>query len=268
MVELMWENNCNSKNWIQKWPRDVWPLNTFVLFSILTKKLYVLKFTRKNLKTQISFETYRTIWLTDTFWKRLTLKQNLTFWSPGEPGKELSWKSKRHNLKALTIMYLTLCKKIRNSWQFNLEIFWKQLIFAKIWPFDSLVGLGKSFPEHYIYVFCSLLLLSNFMQKIKKFWCLVLKIFWKRLIFGKNLTFWRPGGLGKSFPKHYIYVFWSLLLLSNFMQKIKKFWRLVLEIFWKQSIFGQNLTFWPPGGPGQEFFLTLNICLLKPFIIV
>ena len=149
---------------------------------------------------------------------------------------------------------LTSCKKLKNSGVSFWRYFENSWFLGKIWPFDPLGGLDKSFPEHHIYVFWSLLLLSNFMQKIKKFWRLVLEIFWKQLIFGQNLTFWPLGGLDKSFPEHHIYVFWSLLLLSNFMQKIKKFWRLVLEIFWKRSIFGPNLTFWPPWLGVKSFF--------------
>ena len=51
---------------------------------------------------------------------------------------------------------------------------------------------------------------------------MVQSIILKKSNFGPNLTFWPPWGLGKSFPKGNIYIVGSVLLVSNFMQKIKK----------------------------------------------
>ena len=169
---------------------------------------------------------------------------------------KLGLKNENSSLSSsLSILSLfNFMQKIKKFWRFVLEIFQKWLMFRQNLIFWPPQALDKSFPKHHTYVFGSILSLFNFMQKIKKFWCLILEIFWKRSIFGQNLTFWPLGGLDKSFPKHHICVFWSLLLLSNFMQKIKKFWRLVPEIFWKRSIFGPNLTFWPPAGGSRVFF--------------
>ena len=47
-----------------------------------------------------------------------------------------------------------------------------------------------------------------------------------------------------SFPEDNIYIVWNVLLLSNFMEKIEKFWRAVRNQSSKKSNFGPNLTFW------------------------
>ena len=75
----------------------------------------------------------------------------------------------------------------------------------------------------------------------------------KKSNFGPNLTFWPPWGLGKSFPKGNIYIVGSVLLVSNFMQKIKKMYLAVQKIFLKKSILGPKFDLLTPGGPGQEF---------------
>ena len=90
-------------------------------------------------------------------------------------------------------------------------------------------------------------------QLIKKFWHTVQSIILKKSNFGPNLTFWPPWGLGKSFPKGNIYIVGSVLLVSNFMQKIKKMCHAVQKIFLKKSILGPKFDILTPGGPGQEF---------------
>ena len=61
------------------------------------------------------------------------------------------------------------------------------------------------------------------------------------------------GGLGKSFPKGNIYLVGSVLLVSNFMQKIFTMCHAVQKIFLKKSILGPKFDLLTPGGPGQEF---------------
>ena len=50
-----------------------------------------------------------------------------------------------------------------------------------------------------------------------------------------------------------IYIVGSVLLVSNFMQKIKKMCHGVQKIFLKKSIFGPKFDLLTSGGPGQEF---------------
>ena len=61
------------------------------------------------------------------------------------------------------------------------------------------------------------------------------------------------GAWGKSFPKGNIYIVGSVLLVSNFMQKIKKMCHAVQKIFLKNLILGPKFDLLTPGGPGQEF---------------
>ena len=78
--------------------------------------------------------------------------------------------------------------------------------------------------------------------------------FWKSQFWAQNLTFWLLEGLGKSFPEDNIYIVWNALLLSNFMQKIEKFWHAVRKQSLKKSSFGPNLTFWPCPQGSRAFF--------------
>ena len=96
------------------------------------------------------------------------------------------------------------------------------------------------------------------MQKIKKMCHAVQKIFLKKSILGQNLTFWPLEGLGKSFPEDKIYIIWNALLLSNFMQKIEKFWCAVRKQSLKKSNLGPNLTFWPRPQGVKSFFRKLE----------
>ena len=90
------------------------------------------------------------------------------------------------------------------------------------------------------------------------------KYFWISQFWGQNLTFWPLEGLGKSFPEDNIYIVWNALLLSNFMQKIKKFWRAVRKQSLKKSNFGPNLTFWPrPEGVKSFFRKSENVTFLQ-----
>ena len=74
-------------------------------------------------------------------------------------------------------------------------------------------------------------------QLIKKFWYTVQSIILKSN-FGPNWTFWHPWGPGKSFSKGNICTVRSVLLVPNFMQKIKKMCHTVQKIFLKKSILG------------------------------
>ena len=95
------------------------------------------------------------------------------------------------------------------------------------WPLE---GLGKSFAEDNIYIVWNALLLSNFMQKIEKFWLAVPKQSLKKSNFGPNLTFWpRPQG-AKSFFRKSENVTFLQLCCSNFVQNIKNFWHADPEI--------------------------------------
>ena len=78
--------------------------------------------------------------------------------------------------------------------------------------------------------------------------------FWKSRFWAQNLTSWPMEDLGKSFTKDNIYIVWNALLLSNFMQKIKKFWRRIRKQSLKKSNFGPNLTFWPAHKGSRVFF--------------
>ena len=143
----------------------------------------------------------------------------------------------------------------------------KRFNFGSHLTFWPLRGLSKSFSEHQVYVTWNTSLLSHFMKKTKTFWCLVLKIFSKRFIFRPNLTFWPPGGLGKSFSEHHMYVCWNTSLLSHSWEKWKNsgvsFWR----YFRKGSFLGQNWPFDPLWAWVREFFWTRHVCFLKHFII-
>ena len=55
----------------------------------------------------------------------------------------------------------------------------------------------------------------------------------------------------KVFPKA-TYTQFSVLLVSNFMQKIKKIWHVVQKIFLKKAILGPKFDLLTPAGPGQE----------------
>ena len=90
-------------------------------------------------------------------------------------------------------------------------------------------------------------------QLINEFWHTVQSIILRKSNFGPNLTFRTPWGLGKSFPKGKIYIVGSVLLVSNFMQKIKKMCHAVQKIFLKKSILGPKFDLLTPGGPEQEF---------------
>ena len=96
-------------------------------------------------------------------------------------------------------------------------------------------------------------LLWNFMRKIKKFWSEVQNINLKKSILSPNLTFWPPSGLGKSFPEGNIYIVGSVLLVFNFMQKIKKMCHALQKIYLKKSILGPKFDLLTPGGPGKKF---------------
>ena len=145
-------------------------------------------------------------------------------------------------------------QKIKKFWHTVQSIILKKSNFGPNLTFWPPWGLGKSFPKGNIYIVGSALLVSNFMQKIKKFWRAVRKQSLKKSNFGPNLTFWPPWGLGKSFPKGNIYIVESVLLVSNFMQKIKKFWRAVRKQSLKKSNFGPNLTFWLRPQEVKSFF--------------
>ena len=92
------------------------------------------------------------------------------------------------------------------------------------------------------------------MRKIKKFWNGIQNIILKKSILSPNLTFWPSSDLGKSFPEGNIYIVRSVLLLSNFMQNIEKFWRAVQKQSLKKSNFGPNLIFWPRPQGVKSFF--------------
>ena len=100
---------------------------------------------------------------------------------------------------------------------------------GKIWPFNPLWSMDKSFPEYHIYVFWSLLLLSNSMQKTRKFLRAVLQIFLKVSILGPNLTFWPPWSGVKGFFQNSKNVTFLHLWCYNFLEKIKKIWHAVPE---------------------------------------
>ena len=94
------------------------------------------------------------------------------------------------------------------------------------------------------------------MQKIKKFWetvqSIILGQFWAKF---DLLTLMGPG---QDFLKGNIYTVGSVLLVSNFMQKIKKMCHTVQKIFLKKSILDPKFDILTPGGPGQEFFLRIT----------
>ena len=49
------------------------------------------------------------------------------------------------------------------------------------------------------------------------------------------------------------YIVRSALLVSNFMQKIKKIWLVVQKTFLKKAILGPQFDLLTSAGPGQEF---------------
>ena len=109
--------------------------------------------------------------------------------------------------------------------------YFKKILFStKIWHFDPLVGLYKSFSKHHTYISWRALLLPTFIQKIKTFWRLVPKIFFKRFTFGPNLTFWPPWQVVMSFFQKSKNVTFLHLWCCNFVQKIRKIWRADPEI--------------------------------------
>ena len=65
---------------------------------------------------------------------------------------------------------------------------------------------GPIYYWYYIYIVGSILLLSNFMQTIRKMCHAVQKIFLKKSILGPKFDLLTLEGLGKSFPEDKIYI--------------------------------------------------------------
>ena len=115
-------------------------------------------------------------------------------------------------------------------------------------------GLGKSFPKGNIYSRKCLINVWLHAKNKKKRVTRFRRYFLKSQFWAQNLTFWPLEGLGKSFPEENIHIVWNALLLSNFMQKIKKFWPAVQKQSLRKSNFGPNLTFWPRSQGSRAFF--------------
>ena len=106
------------------------------------------------------------------------------------------------------------------------------------------------------------------MRKIKKMCCMVQKIFWKSQFWAQNLTFWPLEDLGKSFPEDNIYIVWNALLLSNFMQKIEKFWCAFRSNLWKSPILGQIWPFDPAHRRSRVFFENQKTSLFYTYAVL
>ena len=124
------------------------------------------------------------------FCKRSIFGRNLTFWPPPGPGQEFSRTSDICALKALIIFWLHAKKfKILRCRSGDIP---KRVHFRQ--KFDLLTPQGACTRVflNMTHTCLEAPLVSNFMQKIKKFWRLIPKIVLKMFIFGPNLTFWTP----------------------------------------------------------------------------
>ena len=177
------------------------------------------------------------------------------FWPFDPPGGQTRFFPNMTPIPKWSTYYcLTSCRKSEKSYVAFGRYCGKTQFLAQFWPFDPHWWPNKIFSKHESYTKMKHLLLSNFIQKIRKIQSSVWEILWKNSIFGPILTFWPPWWPNKIFPKYDSYTKMKHLLLSNFMQKIRKILCSVWEILWKNSIFGPILTFWPPWRGVKIFF--------------